>query len=251
MKVNEILNKLKENEISIEEAEKMLSSSSFIDLGFVKVDLERKDRCGHPEVIFSEKKTVSQLKKIVETLIENGENNIIATRINCEQQKMLTENFKNIKVNELGNLCIVNPDFKIKYKSKIGIITAGTSDMNVAEESAATLSAMGIGFERFYDCGVAGIKRLFASLDEICKMDVLIVIAGMEGALGSVVGGLVECPLIAVPTSVGYGSNFKGLSSLLSMLNSCASGMTVVNIDNGFGAAYAAAKIIFAIEGRH
>lgn len=248
MKADKILEKFKNNEISLEEAKKLLSSSSFVDLGFAKIDTNRKIRCGHPEVIFSEKKTTAQLKKIIESLIESGENNIIATRINLEQQEMLVKTFKNIEINSLARLCVINPDFSIKYKTKVGIITGGTSDMPVAEEAAVTLSAIGIKTEKFYDCGVAGIHRLFDKLGEIIKNDILIVIAGMEGALGSVVGGLVNCPIIAVPTSVGYGANFNGLSALLSMLNSCASGMTVVNIDNGFGAAYAAAKIVFAIN---
>lgn len=248
MKISEVLEKFKNNQIGLKEAEKLLSKNSFVDLDFAKLDLSRKARCGHHEVIYSEKKTVEQLKKIIQTLDINGENNIIATRVNLEQLKMLKESFKNIEINEQARLCVINPDFKIRYKSKVGIISAGTSDIAVAEEAAITLSAMGINFERFYDCGVAGIHRLFDNLDAIQTCDILIVIAGMEGALGSVVGGLVNSPIIAVPTSIGYGSNFNGLSALLSMLNSCASGMTVVNIDNGFGAAYAAAKIVFFKE---
>lgn len=250
MIISKILEKFKNDEIELAEAEKLIEKASVVDLGFAKVDLNRKSRCGHPEVIFSEKKTVEQLKKIIETLIESGENNIIATRVIIEQFQMLKQTFRNLEINEQAKLCVINPDFKIKYKTKIGLITAGTSDIAVVEEAAATLSAIGIGFERFYDCGVAGIHRLFNNLDAINKCGILIVAAGMEGALASVVGGLVNCPIIAVPTSVGYGSNFNGLSALLSMLNSCAAGMTVVNIDNGFGAAYAAAKIVFAIENK-
>lgn len=248
MDIKEILKKLQNKEISIEDANKAVSSSSFVDLGFAKVDLDRKSRCGHAEVIFSQNKSCEHLKKIIETLIDNKQKNIIATRLNQEQFKMIEQEFESVHFNYDAKLCVFNKEEIIKYKNKVAIVSAGTSDFYICEEIRETLSAMGIESGTFYDCGVAGIKRLFASLEDIRKYSVIIVVAGMEGALSSVIGGLVDCPVIAVPTSVGYGANFNGLAALLSMLNSCAAGTVVVNIDNGFGAAYAAAKII-AIKG--
>jgi len=242
--IKEILEKLYNKEISVEDAKNALSSSSFADLGFAKVDLERKSRCGHAEVIFSQNKSCEHLKKIIQTLIDNKQKNIIATRLSEEQFKMIEREFKNVRFNYDAKLCVFNKDNIIKYKNKAAVVSAGTSDFYVCEEIRETLLAMGIESRAFYDCGVAGIKRLFANLEAIKKFSVIIVVAGMEGALASVIGGLVDCPIIAVPTSVGYGANFNGLAALLSMLNSCAAGTVVVNIDNGFGAAYAAAKII-------
>jgi len=248
MDIKEILEQVKNKTISVEDAQKALSSTSFIDLGFAKIDLERASRCGHCEVIFSRNKTCEHLKQIIKTLIEHKQKNIIATRLDKEQFKMIEQNFENVYFNYDAKLCVFNRDKKIKYKNKVAIVSAGTADFFVCQEIKETLNAMEIGACEFYDCGVAGIKRLFSNLDDIKKCAVIITVAGMEGALASVVGGLVDCPVIAVPTSVGYGANFNGLAALLSMLNSCAAGTTVVNIDNGFGAAYAAAKIIFSME---
>ncbi|MCL1901310.1 MAG: nickel pincer cofactor biosynthesis protein LarB, partial [Firmicutes bacterium] len=206
MNVEEILERLYNKEISVEDASKALSSSSFADLGFAKVDLERKNRCGHAEVIFSQNKSCDHLKKIIQTLIDNKQKNIIATRLNSEQFKMIEEEFKNVHFNYDAKLCVFNKERTIKYKNKVAIVSAGTSDFYVCEEIRETLSAMGIESWAFYDCGVAGIKRLFASLESIRTFSVIIVVAGMEGALSSVIGGLVDCPVIAVPTSVGYGA---------------------------------------------
>ena len=214
-----------------------MQHKGFEDLGFAKIDHHRHQRKGFPEVIYCAGKTPAQVAKIAQKIWENGQD-VLATRANKEHFQSVKKKLKKAEYFETAKILIVKKEPRRSVAgSLIAIITAGTSDIPVAEEAAATAEFLGLGVERFYDVGVAGIHRLLKNIDKINKARVLIVVAGMEGALPSVVGGMVDKPIIAVPTSVGYGANFKGLSALLSMLNTCAPGVAVVNIDNGFGAA--------------
>lgn len=212
------------------------------DLGFAQVDTHRALRRGFPEVIFGAGKTPEHLVKIAAKLLETGER-VLATRVNAEHAQALSRQFPEVHHHELARCLTIDRSPLPKRSGTIAIVCAGTSDLPVAEEAAITADIMGNRVERVADVGVAGVHRLFGKLDVIRQANVVVVVAGMEGALPSVVAGLVSKPVIAVPTSIGYGANFGGLSALLGMLNSCASGMTVVNIDNGFGAAYAASQI--------
>jgi NCAIR mutase (PurE)-related protein len=212
------------------------------DLGFAQVDTHRALRRGFPEVIFGAGKTPDQVLKIASRLLEDGER-VLVTRVTLEQAQLVGRAIPDAQHHELARCLTVNRKPLPKRPGTIAVICAGTSDLPVAEEAAVTADIMGNTVERIADVGVAGVHRLFGRLDSIQKANVVIVVAGMEGALPSVVAGLVSKPVVAVPTSVGYGASFGGLSALLGMLNSCASGMTVVNIDNGFGAAYAASLI--------
>jgi pyridinium-3,5-biscarboxylic acid mononucleotide synthase len=207
------------------------------------LDMAREARCGCPEVIFGSGKTLEQLLTISRAFIERGQN-VLATRLDPDVGEALREGLGCGSYNELGRsfLHIVKPP--VTRSGLVGVVTAGTADLPVAEEALCTLAFQGIPSLRIPDVGVAGIGRVLARCDDLRRCDVLIVAAGMEGALPSVIGGLVSCPVIAVPTSVGYGASLGGLAALLGMLNSCASGVTVVNIDNGFGAACAAGRII-------
>jgi NCAIR mutase (PurE)-related protein len=214
--------------------------STFEDLGFAKIDHHRHQRKGFPEVIYCAGKTPAQAAKIAQRIWKKGQD-VLATRADKKAFMAVRKVLKSAKYYETARIIKVSRKVESgKQKAehrKVAIITAGTSDIPIAEEAAATAEFLGLEVERFYDVGVAGIHRLFKNIDKINKAKVLIVVAGMEGALPSVIGGLVDKPIIAVPTSVGYGANFKGLSALLSMLNTCAPGVAVVNIDNGFGAA--------------
>lgn len=240
--IEKLLMGIKDETISIEEGMRKLEELPFSDLGYAKVDNHRALRVGYPEVIYCEGKTVEQVVGIVKVMM-NKNSNILGTRANEEMYKEVLKLFPKAEYNSLGRtISIRNKEVKSK-DSYIAVVTAGTSDIPVAEEAASTCEIFGNRVERVYDVGVAGIHRLFNRLDIIRGAKVLIVIAGMEGALASVVGGLVDKPLIAVPTSVGYGASFNGLAALLTMLNSCASGISVVNIDNGFGAGYLASMI--------
>ena len=239
----EILQAVAAGQLSPNAATAQLETTQTAALGFANVDLSRADRNGFPEVVYGAGKTATQIVGIVQAL-KNQTLPVLATRVSAEKfaalqpalpQAIYHETARCVTVGQLPRP--TNPD------DYIAIVTAGTSDLPVAEEAAVTAQAFGNHVERVYDVGVAGIHRLFAKLDLIRGAKVVIVIAGMEGALASVVGGLVNKPLIAVPTSIGYGTNFQGMTALLTMLNSCASGITVVNIDNGFGAAYSASLI--------
>jgi pyridinium-3,5-biscarboxylic acid mononucleotide synthase len=235
---------------------KMKSSFGFEDLGFAKVDHHRVIRKGFPEVIYCQGKTDRQIVKIFEKLAKKG-NTVIATRATPEHFKAVAKAFrKAVYHKEARMISLINPKsqtlnskqyqnskFK-KTKRMICVITAGTADIPVAEEAAVTAELLGNTPDRIYDVGVAGIHRLFNKLDRISQASVIIVVAGMEGALASVVAGLVQAPVIAVPTSIGYGASFKGLAALLTMMNSCAPGVAVVNIDNGFGAGVMAHTIL-------
>lgn len=220
-------------------------STATESFGFATIDHGRELRQGFPEVVYSPGKTKEQLKIIFKNLYERSEGNLIASRATREQFEFLRDEVPAAIFDENARMIYVDRDKTLirDERKKILIVTAGTSDVPVAEEARLTAYLWGNAVETCYDCGVAGIHRLFKHIDEITSANVLIVVAGMEGALASVVGGLTNRPVIAVPTSVGYGASFQGLSALLAMLNSCASGVGVVNIDNGFGAGVLASKI--------
>ena len=225
--------------VYVEDALLKLKTKPFEDIGYAKVDMHRKLRQGTAEVIYGAGKTPEQIIGIVETMLKNGQNTILITRLAEEAAALVGEvhpinYYKDARCGMIGQ--IPTPD----GMGKIVVATGGTSDIPVAEEAALTATVLGNEVVRLYDVGVAGLHRTLAHLEDIMGASVIIAIAGMEGALASVIGGLADCPVIAVPTSVGYGASFKGLSALLSMLNSCASGVSVVNIDNGFGAGYLA-----------
>jgi NCAIR mutase (PurE)-related protein len=223
-------------------------SPSVADLGEAQLDLDRQARCGFPEVVYGSGKSVAALEKIFRRLLAEG-TDVLATRIDVEQAAALLPRFDGARYNEVGRIFRVSPDATDTQcqppvtGGRVAIVTAGTSDLPVAEEARETAIWMGVAVELFCDIGVAGPQRLRAKVPELRKADAVVVIAGMEGALPSVVGGYVACPVIAVPTSVGYGANFGGVAALLSMLNSCASNVAVVNIDAGFKGAYLAGLI--------
>ena len=212
------------------------------DLGFAQVDTHRALRKGFPEIIFGQGKTPSQVVRIAAKLVEHNQR-VLATRLGPEHARALQKKFKRAVHHELARCVTIEKKPLPKREGVIAVICAGTSDLPVAEEASVTAEIMGNRVERVNDVGVAGVHRLFSRLEVIQRANVVVVVAGMEGALPSVVSGLVDKPVIAVPTSVGYGASFGGIAALLAMLNSCASGVTVVNIDNGFGAGYAASQI--------
>lgn len=212
-------------------------------LDYAHIDYERKKRTGSGEVIYGAGKTAQQIEGIVHNMLENGQRNILATKVNLEKYEYLKVKFPDFIYEPLSQVFYCIQEEIPLNKGKIAVICAGTSDLPVSNEACITAKFLGNEVIQITDVGVAGIHRLFNRLEEIQSSNVIIVIAGMEGALASVVGGLVDKPVVAVPTSVGYGANFQGLSALLSMLNSCASGVSVVNIDNGYGAACMAHKI--------
>jgi hypothetical protein len=216
--------------------------SGFCDLGFAKVDLDRKRRKGFSEVIYCPGKDRAHLKKITQELIRKKQD-ILLTRLDQKTYAYLKKAFPGLKYNALARLAYFPARPKAAGRGMVAVVSAGTSDIPVAEEAAVTLEVMGNRVIKLYDVGVAGVHRLMHNLELLKKAKVIVVVAGMEGALASLVGGLVSCPVIAVPTSCGYGANFGGLSALLTMLNSCSPGVAVVNIDNGFGAGYFASLI--------
>ena len=236
----EILDKVASGEMSPEEAELQLKMKPFVDLGFAKPDLHRGLRQGVPEVIFGEGKTPEQIDAITASLLEGGQGTVLITRLSAEKAAALTTPIKYYDVARIGVAGVIPEP---STKGTIVVACAGTSDLPVAEEAAVTAELLGNKVNRVYDVGVSGLHRLLAHKEELMSASVIIAVAGMEGALASVIGGLVDCPVIAAPTSVGYGASFEGLTALLAMMNSCASGVTVVNIDNGFGAGYSASMI--------
>lgn len=240
--IEDLLGKVKSGDISLKEAASQIEEMPYKDLGFAKIDNDREKRVGYPEVIYCAGKTTEQVVKIIEYMLTKG-NNILATRANEEMYHAVLEVCPEAKYNPLGRTITVHKHDLNLTDSYIAVVSAGTSDLPVVEEAMETASILGNRVERVVDVGVAGIHRLFSKLEVIRGAKVVIVVAGMEGALASVIGGLVDKPVIAVPTSVGYGANFGGIAALLSMLNSCASGVSVVNIDNGFGAGYLASII--------
>jgi NCAIR mutase (PurE)-related protein len=230
--------------VTVEDAERRLAWNPVEELPFASVDHHRALRQGFPEVVFGQGKTPEQVVAIAERIVARGDG-FLATRVELEAGEALAAALPAIELNALGRTAYLAPTEPVERKTRgsILIVTAGTSDLPVAEEAAVTAAAYGNPVERLTDVGVAGIHRLLQRTDVLRSAAVVIVVAGMEGALPSVVGGLVSVPVIAVPTSVGYGAAFGGIAALLGMLNSCASGVTVVNIDNGFGAAAAASRI--------
>lgn len=241
--IEDILEKVRSGSVSTGEAMEALRSLPFKALGFANLDAHRELRQGYPEVVFGEGKDYKKLTAITGS-IKSGGQNILVTRLDAEKASLLKEDFPEAEYfPEARILRIIQEPLAKTGAGTILVLSAGTSDMPVAEEAALVAETLGNCVERIYDVGVAGLHRLLAHHEKIDRASVIIVVAGMEGALPSVVGGLVSRPVIAVPTSIGYGASFGGISALLGMLNSCAAGVTVVNIDNGFGAAYAASLI--------
>ena len=242
-RVRTLLAQVAAGTVSPERALNALAQEPFESLEFATIDHHRALRQGFPEVIYGGGKTAGQIVGIAEKIVERH-GAFLATRLSDEAMASLTARFPQVEINALGRTALLRgPEAPPAGKGTILVVTAGTSDLPVAEEAAVTADALGNGVARVTDVGVAGIHRLFARREDLFAAQVIIVIAGMDGALASVVGGLVSAPVIAVPTSVGYGAAFGGIAPLLAMLNSCASGVTVVNIDNGFGAAMAASRI--------
>ena len=240
--LRKLFEQVRKGELSPDKAVSRLRHLPFEDLGFAKVDHHRALRAGMPEVILGEGKSAAQVTSIFARLAKHG-GNILATRANEKQFAAVRKRVRRAEYRELARAIVLQRD-RTKYgKGVIGVVSAGTSDIPVAEEAVVTAEMMGNEVQHFYDVGVAGIHRLLANREALTRARVVIVCAGMEGALPSVVGGLVGVPVIAVPTSIGYGASFKGLAALLGMLNSCASNVSVVNIDNGFGAGYVASLI--------
>lgn len=241
--LEDILNKVANGEITPQQAELKFRTEPYKDLGFAKIDYHRGVRQGAGEVIYGASKTKEQILKIADTMLKNGEKSVLITRLSHDAYKYISQKIP-VFYDELSKIAVAGE--KKSYDNpagKIVVATGGTSDLPVAQEAAFTAEFYGSNVIRLFDVGVSGMHRLLDNIDVLATARVIIAVAGMEGALASVIGGLVDCPVIAVPTSVGYGANFGGLSALLSMLNSCASGVSVVNIDNGFGAGYLADKI--------
>ncbi len=241
MEAREILEQVKAGKISIEDAEKFFKKQPFEELGYAKLDSHREIRSGFPEVIFCSGKPDEYLVSIYKKMYEaNGE--AFGTRAGVHQFELVKEVIPQISYDEVSHILKIEKENK-ERTGKIAVCTAGTADIPVAEEAAQTAEFFGSAVERIYDVGVSGIHRLFHRLDTIQEANCVVAVAGMEGALASVIGGLVSNPVIAVPTSIGYGASMNGLSALLTMINSCANGIAVVNIDNGYGAGYMATQI--------
>ena len=241
MELREMLERVKSGEVSVEEAIKYFGKKPFEDMGYAKLDTQREIRSGYPEVVSCSGKADEHLLKIFETLYrENGE--VLGTRASMEQYELVRQSIPEINYDKISRILKIEKPGK-QQNGLIAVCTAGTADIPVAEEAARTAEYFGNRVERIYDVGVSGIHRLLSNVDNIRAANCVVAVAGMEGALASVIGGLVERPVIAVPTSVGYGANMGGLSALLTMINSCANGIAVVNIDNGYGAGYIASQI--------
>jgi len=246
IKLEELLSSVKEGEVSVEDALKRLESLPFEDLGFARLDLHRDLRQGLPEVVFCQNKTPEQIIAIMKKLWEHHDH-VLGTRLSSDAAEIILKGLPEAKYDPMSKLLqlsrgtLPQPGKDAPY---VMIVSGGTSDQPVAEEAAVTLEFLGSRVIRAYDIGVSGVHRLFDQHALLTEADVIISVAGMEGALTSVVGGLVSCPVVGVPTSVGYGANFQGVSALLAMLNACAPGIAVVNIDNGFGAAVYAHSIL-------
>ena len=247
--IEQLLCEVKNGETSIEEAVLKLKEAPFEDMGFARPDFHRSLRQGHGEVVYGQGKTNEQILEITKKLLAHGQEKVLITRMSKEAFEYfkvnMTSEIEDFSYDELSKIGIAGKIDAVEGVGKIVVATGGTSDIPVAEEAAKTAEFLGNKVVRLYDVGVAGIHRLInkETMDEIMSANVIVAIAGMEGALASVIGGLADCPVIAVPTSVGYGAAFGGLAALLSMLNTCASGVSVVNIDNGFGAGYLASMI--------
>lgn len=241
MEAHDILEKVKNGEISVDEAEQYFRREPFEELGYAKLDTHRKLRSGFSEVVFCSGKTTEHLVHIYQKMYEE-EGEVFGTRASAEQYEQVKAVMPELEYDAVSRIMKIEKKDK-EHIGKIAVCTAGTADIPVAEEAAQTAEYFGSYVERIYDVGVSGIHRLMSRLDVIQSANCVVAVAGMEGALASVMGGLVDKPVIAVPTSVGYGANFHGLSALLTMINSCANGIAVVNIDNGYGAGYIATQI--------
>ena len=247
VKLNELLRQVAAGEVSPEDAALELKMKPIQEVGeYAKIDMHRGIRQGVPEVVYGAGKTKEHVLGIAKTMLQNGQKTVLITRIDCETADFLHKGLPADTVldyNELAKTCVVGTLPEPNGTGKVVVATGGTSDIPVAEEAAITAEVLGNQVVRLYDVGVSGIHRLLSHMDEIMSARCIVAVAGMEGALPSVIGGLADCPVIAVPTSVGYGASLGGIAALLSMLNSCASGVSVVNIDNGFGAGYMASMI--------
>ena len=239
--LRDLLEQVRTGRLSIDAAMEGLRKLPFDDLGYAKIDYHRCIRQGVPEVIYCQGKTLSQIQGIAARLAGNH-SNILATRADAEVFRAIEQVVPDCRYHESARMVIINPR-EVEKIGNVAVVSAGTSDIPVAEEAALTAETLGNHVNRLYDVGVAGVHRLLHCYDELFQANVVVVVAGMEGALASVVGGLICNPVIGVPTSVGYGASFGGIAALLSMLNSCASGVSVVNIDNGFGAGFQASLI--------
>ena len=242
MKLGELLKQVEKGLVSAADAEKIMAAHGETNLGFARVDLDRLRRRGLAEVIFCPGKTADQIVQIMSALVA-GRQNVLATRATPEQYAVVRQAHAQAVYHALPKAITLQVVEPVPRVGLVAVVCAGTSDIPVAEEAALTAEVMGARLERIYDVGVAGLHRVLNHVETLQRSRAVVVVAGMEGALPSVVGGLVDRPIVAVPTSIGYGVNFKGLAALLAMLNSCAPGITVVNIDNGFGAGVAAALI--------
>lgn len=240
--LRQLLEQVKEGELDVADALDRLKSFPYEDLGFAKLDTHRDLRRGFPEVVFCKGKTIPQVVGIFQSLARS-ERSVMATKASPEIFEAVCKKCPEATYNESAQIILAGQRNKEETVKRIAVISAGTSDMPIAEEAAVTAEVMGNPVDRLYDVGVAGIHRLLYNKDTLFKANVIVVVAGMEGALASVVGGMVDRPVVAVPTSVGYGASFHGLAALLSMLNCCAPGVAVMNIDNGFGAGYFAAIV--------
>lgn len=248
-KIKELLENVKAGKIEVADALRILKSLPYEDLGFAKIDTHRDLRRGFPEVILCKGKTLEQITKIIERL-SSGNEFIMATKANKEVYEAIKKVKKDAVYHETAGIVLIGQREGKISKKTILVVSAGTADIPIVEEAAVTAEVMGNVVKRLYDVGVAGVHRLFDNKEELFNANVIIVVAGMEGALASIVGGLVDKPVVAVPTSVGYGASFDGLAALLTMLNCCAPGVVVVNIDNGFGAGYFASVINQMGEGK-
>ncbi|HLJ92840.1 MAG TPA: nickel pincer cofactor biosynthesis protein LarB [Gemmataceae bacterium] len=240
--LRDVLEQIRNGQLSVEAALEQLGTAPLADLGYAQVDLQRHRRCGFPEVIFCEGKTSAWVEGVVRKLSEAGQD-CLATRVNEEQAAHLARHFPQAQQDRLGRTFWLPAGSKAEPCGRVVVITAGTSDLPVAQEAANTARALGCDVSVLADVGVAGIHRLLRHRPQFSDADAIVVVAGMDGALPSVVGGLVDCPVVAVPTSIGYGAAFGGLAALLTMLNSCSAGVVVVNIDSGFKGGYVAGMI--------
>lgn len=246
MDSREILEKVRAGEMSVAEAEAYFRRKPFEDLGFAKLDAHRRQRSGAAEIVYCQGKADDHLLSIFDRLVA-GEGEVLGTRASEQQAALIREHYPDAAYDPISRILSIEKPGK-RHEGLIAVCSAGTADIPVAEEAARTAEFLGNRVERIFDVGVSGLHRLLAHLDDIQKAHCVIAVAGMEGALASVIGGLVDKPVIAVPTSVGYGASFEGLSALLTMINSCANGVATVNIDNGFGAGYLASQINLAIS---
>lgn len=247
MRANEVealLLAVRDGTVTVDSALATLRALPFTDLGFARPDTHRELRQGFPEAIYAEGKTAAEVVAIARQLLESTTGAVIATRVPPETATRVVRELPGSVVHERARLAVIRPDAGAHIEGMVAVVSAGTSDLPVAEEAALTAEALGAKVDRIVDVGVAGVHRLLAEEQRLRDADVVVVVAGMEGALPSLIGGICPAPVIAVPTSVGYGASFEGLAALLTMLNSCAAGITVCNIDNGFGAALAAVRIL-------